>query len=177
MLCASVSPQPSPSQKQPFFWFLSLMIHFACSKNSCKWNNSICTPLCSTFLHSAQCFCSLSMLLHVPVIYSFLWSSSIPLCRCATISLPISYCQIFRSLLVWSCYEYNCYKHSCTSLYINIRFHFPWRTILLNYYSFIISINIYYRHSSLIIFIFSFLKWAIFTLFCQNMPLGIFGIW
>lgn len=59
MLCASVSPQP---------------LSFACSKYSWTWDNSVCTPLCSTFFRSAQCFCGWFML-HIPVVYCFLWLS------------------------------------------------------------------------------------------------------
>lgn len=97
-------PQSVPNH--PTTEATTVLIYFT---NLYKWDHSVCTLTCSTFFHSAQCFFSLSMLLHGPVVDCFLWLSSIPLCGCATISLSISHCETFRSFLVLSYYEYNCY--------------------------------------------------------------------
>lgn len=92
MLWASVSPQP---------------LSFACSKYSWTWNNSVCTPLSSTFFRSAV-FLYLIYVAHTRSLFLFI-AEWIPLCGCAI------FLYSFPIVTVWSYYEYNCYRHSCAS--------------------------------------------------------------
>lgn len=57
------------------------------------------------------------------ILHYFLWLNNITLYRYTTFYLSI-HCCIFVLFLHFGFYEYCWYKHSCTSFWVNIRFHF-----------------------------------------------------
>ena len=123
----SSTPLCPSSPCQPLIYFLSFQI---CLLWTFHINGNICGLLCLTSFIVKHMWLVLSDFFHcfhgsfmpqcVSTLHSFLWLYNVPLSKYTTFCLTKVCSWTFELFPLFDCYEQFCYKHPCTSFYVDV---------------------------------------------------------